>query len=831
MLLSATSKQTRCVFALTCVLALGLTRPARVLAQLSVTYPINRMVIQRNAANQATVQVAGSYEVALDQVEARAVVRTAGQGTTTNWSVLQTNPQNGQFTGTMPVSGGWYKIQVRGLRNGSVVAQDSVSRFGVGEVFAIIGHSNAQGTSCSVDGQDRCTTIAGASDDRVTVVAVDQNTPVFDQYLTTADTRYLPGLAFAQLMTNNGSSPFGRDAWLWGRMGDQLVSQINVPVLIYNAGFGGSTMQQTYWSANDIPFQHSFVRYDLRMPYANLRNLMNLYVTSTGIRAVLVQHGENDRNNPENEIFVNYAGVIDKSRTEFNRPDLGYIVSVSSFVGGRFDNVRNAQFRIINQGGYRTYQGPDLDNINTLDDRPDQLHFSPTGQVKAGNMWAEAIKNQYANCTPYPAQTQPLASIACAPGNQLALTQPANFQYNWSTGSDAQALTVGTGTYSARLKDSQSRIFFPPAVVVPTTVRPGPPTITTAGGRTDICRTTGLTLSSSYNGANVWSTGDTSPFITATTPGQYTVQARQPAYGCLSAVVSKQIGVAPVTLSLALQTSRRVVAVNDTVTFRLLVRNGGECDAGPVTLANRLPPNVSVVSATGPLSVAGGVVSGTFGSVSAGDEISQSYVARLTAAGAYRSSAELTASTNAELGATPGNGTGNGEADEATTDLRTTGASTSLFESPNPNQGPLPPVQSNQPAPDPNKADLSLQLQLTQQAIAVNQTVGVTLVVRNEGGLTATNVGVDVTLPDGVQFVASASGMNASGAVVSGTVSQIPAGQSATLTFTMKATGVGTRALPAQITRADQPDPDSTPGNGYTNGEDDTASTTLRVSN
>ncbi len=828
MLLSV-NKQVVRLFVLTYMSILGFTGPTQVMAQLKITYPISRMILQRDAANRATVQVAGSYSLALDRIEARAVTRVAGQGTTTNWATLQTNPQNGQFTGTMPVLGGWYKIQVRGILNGSIVAQDSVDRFGVGEVFAIIGHSNAQGSSCIINGVDKCPTIAGATDDRVTVVAVDQSTPVYDQYLSTADTRYLPGLAFAQLMTRNGSSPFAREAWLWGRMGDQLVQQINVPVLIYNAGFGGSTMQQTYWSAYDIPFQHSFVRYAIRMPFVNVRNLMNLYVTSTGIRAILVQHGENDRGNSENEIFQYYAGVIDKARAEFSKSDLGYIVSISSYVGGRFDNVRSAQSRIINQANYRTFQGPDLDNINTFDDRPDGLHFSPTGQVKAGNMWAEAIKNQYANCTPYPAQQQPLASIACAPGNQLILSQPASYQYNWDIGSNAQSLTVDAGTYAARLKDAQNQIFFPPAVVVPATVRPAPPTIGTASGIFDICRTTGLTLTSSYNGLNTWSTGVTSASILVNAPGQYTVQARHPAYGCLSDVVSKQIGVARVTLSLAMQTSRRVVAVNDTVTFRLLVRNWGECDAGSVTLANRLPPNVSVVSAIGPLSVAGGVVSGTWPNVLAGNEISQSYVARLTAAGTYRSSAELIASASTELGATPGNGTGNGETDEATADLRTTVFSASLFESPNPNQGPLPPVLSGQPTPEPNKADLSLQLLLAQQVMAVSQTVGVTVVVSNAGGQVATNVGAAVTLPTGMQFWGSSSGMSASGAVVSGTVAQIPVGQSATLTFTMKATGSGTRNLPAQITSVGQSDPDSVPNNGYTNGEDDTAVVTLRV--
>ncbi|RYF47361.1 MAG: hypothetical protein EOO39_48425, partial [Cytophagaceae bacterium] len=279
------------------------------------------MVLQRNAANQAAVQVAGSYSQVLDVIEARAVVRVTGQGTTTPWTTLQNNPTNGQFNGSINVTGGWYKIQVRGLKNGSVVVSDSVERFGVGEVFAIVGHSNAQGSSCFINGVNQCETINGASDERVNVIAIDLNSPVYlQQYLTTANNDYLPGLAFSQLLKLSGTSPFAQEAWLWGHMGDELVARLNVPILLYNAGFGGTTIQNTYWSAYDIPFVHSFIRYSIRMPFVNLRNIMNLYVPTTGIRAVLILHGENDRFNPTDSTYKYYSKVIDKMRTEFNKP-------------------------------------------------------------------------------------------------------------------------------------------------------------------------------------------------------------------------------------------------------------------------------------------------------------------------------------------------------------------------------------------------------------------------------------------------------------------------------------------------------------------------------
>jgi uncharacterized repeat protein (TIGR01451 family) len=804
-------------------------------AQLKITFPVSRLVVQRNNNNQATVQIAGSYSQPLESIEARVVARVAGQGTSTNWAPLQNNPINGQFNGSLTVQGGWYQVEVRGLSGGGVVASDVVDRFGVGEVFAIMGHSNAQGSSCYVDGTNRCPTTNGPSDDRVTIVALDQSSSDFQNYLNTADTRYLPGLAFSQLLTNSGMSPFASISWLWGPMGDALVQRINVPVLLYNAGFGGTNMQQTYWAAYDIPFQHSFVRYDLRMPYVNTRNLMNLYVPTTGLRAILVQHGENDRTNPADSTYKYYGGFIDKVRNEFSKPNLAFIVAISSYVGARFDNVRQPQFQTIGRPGYLAFQGPDLDNINSLDDRPDGLHFSPSGQTKAGQAWASAISDSYlSTINPYLAETQPVATIACATSNQLLLTQPGGFQYNWNTGSTGNSVTVGIGTYSARLKSPQNKIYFPPAVVVPANVQPGTPTIATDNGTSSICQSTGLTLTSSYAGANNWSTGSSAQSILVTKPGAYTLQARNLVYGCLSDVVSRTIDLAPVDLGLSLQTARRIVAVNDTVSFWLTVQNKGGCDAGAIGLQSRLPPNVSFVSASD-LSTLNNIVIGTIGNLVPGGIITRRYTARLTAEGAYFPTAELTASVNPIPNVTLNNGTANGEEDETQTDVRailtsTTAASGNVYVSPNPNQGPLPPVQQNQPAPEADKADLSLSVQLSSLAVQPGASLSITLTVQNRGGLAATNVALTDVLPAGLLFVTSSSGMSATGSAVNGTISQIPVGQSASLSFVVQVTGSGMFTNKAQIMSVDQPDSDSTPGNGYTNGEDDQANTYIRTS-
>ncbi|GAB4002627.1 hypothetical protein GCM10028807_61560 [Spirosoma daeguense] len=800
-------------------------------AQVDVTYPVNRMIVQRNNNNTATIQIAGSYSQPIDAIEARVVARESGQGATTNWTVIQSNPTNGQFNGSISASGGWYKLMVRGMRNGTIVGVDSVDRFGIGEVFAIIGHSNAQGSSCGPDGNgnERCPTLGGASDDRVSVVVLDETTPDFNTYLLTADTRYLPGIVFNKLPTFPGQAPFGHFAWFWGRMGDQLAQKLNVPILFYNAGFGGTNMQQNYQAAYNQPFGHGFVRYSLRMPYANFRNLMNLYVPSTGLRSVLVHHGENDRFSPPDSLPIYYSGVISKARQEFNKPDLAFIIAISSYAGEVFSNVRYAQTQTINQPGFRTFQGPDLDNISSYNDRPDGIHYSPSGQEKVADAWANSITtSMLQSITPYGAETQPLATIACAVNNQLTLTQPGGYQdYMWNTGSTSQAITAGNGTYNARIRNAQQKVYFPPAINVPDNVKPAVPTI---NGGSSICSVGGLILTSSFTGLNQWSTGATSQSITVSSPDSYSLLAKNPVYGCLSEPVYKQITLADADLSLALKSSRGAVLVGDTVTYTLTVRNESDCDAGSITVQNRLPPNMTFISSPDGLSVTNGIVRAVIPSVLARAKVSRRYVARLTAAGMYRNAAELQLQTNNDPDSEPGTGTGDGQDDMAFAELRTRTAGTlSVYVSPNPNPPPLPPVVPDEPLGIPNKADLSLILRANKTVVTTGQSLTFTITIANDGGSSTSNISVKHELPPSLQFVGSISGMTVNGSTVTGTVAQLAAKKVAVLRFEVRAVSAGQSINRIQISASGQPDPDSTPNNGTNNGEDDEARFDLRI--
>ena len=172
-----------------------------------------------------------------------------------------------------------------------------------------------------------------------------------------------------------------------------------------------------------------------------------------------------------------------------------------------------------------------------------------------------------------------------------------------------------------------------------------------------------------------------------------------------------------------------------------------------------------------------------------------------------------------DLNATPANGTGNGEDDEARTDLRTSAGSSDVFVSPNPNEVP----------PQSNEADLSLLMQSSSRALTVGQVVSFTLTVTNRGAMTATNIGLRDKLPANLKFVISVSGMNANRNLISVGLSEILPGKSMSVEFTARVINPGLFTNQAQIDYTNQPDFDSKPNNGYLNREDDRASNELRT--
>jgi hypothetical protein len=351
------------------------------LAQITIQFPTSGIVFQRTNQNSTKFYLSGTCPNDLDRIEAKLLPRSEGQGIATDWLSVEANPISGYYCGSITGEGGWYNLLVRGIKNGQPIGEvTTLEKVGIGEVFLIVGHSNAEGGASPS---------LGSNDERVNGIHFEQGSQMHTQYLQTADTTYLPN-QYGQFCITCSLSPFG-NPWYWTQLGDSLASKLNVPILFYGAAFGGSNMDLTYKSAYDIPFSHGFINYSIRMPYVNIRNTINKYVPMTGLRGILSSHGINDAGGTTEEFFNYSLGVIQKTRQEAQHEKLAWMVAISAYNNGVAQHIVNAQHRVI-QEIPDTYQGPDL-NIITNEGRVDNLHLNEDGQRLAAIYWSNAIIN------------------------------------------------------------------------------------------------------------------------------------------------------------------------------------------------------------------------------------------------------------------------------------------------------------------------------------------------------------------------------------------------------------------------------------------------------
>ncbi|MBP6620488.1 MAG: hypothetical protein KA188_09580, partial [Leadbetterella sp.] len=117
-------------------------------AQITVSHPINNAVYQRNSSSQANLIISGSYSQPIaTSIQARLLNPTNGNPIFGyDWSVIQENPIMGYFHGQFSnVPAGWYTLEIRSVRSGTVLEATTINRVGIGDVFMIAGQSNGQG--------------------------------------------------------------------------------------------------------------------------------------------------------------------------------------------------------------------------------------------------------------------------------------------------------------------------------------------------------------------------------------------------------------------------------------------------------------------------------------------------------------------------------------------------------------------------------------------------------------------------------------------------------------------------------------------------------------
>lgn len=430
--------------------------------QITIGFPVERTVFQRNNANLGYVNVYGNVSQDCDRVEARLIARIGGQGVTTSWVVIDSKVAGQAYSGKIQNTGGWYRLEVRGVKGETVLFTSSVERVGIGEVFLIAGQSNAQGYGVSPNAK-------GANDDRVNAYLPRyHDTHGTDQYRNLPD--YLGDLSFGKLESGRGIGPTGYTPYCYGELGDMLVSRLNVPVLFFNAGFTGTSTNNWVQSAQGIPTYNEEYRTEELLygaPYRGFRVTLQSINTLTGFRSVLWLQGEHDRFTngvglSAPEYANNLTFLIQKSRTDIGATIPWVVARASRYRGQNNQRVIDGQNMVINTVP-NVWAGPSTDNIQP--NRYDGAHFQnitgSMGLTELASAWNAALTDTYfSSANPVLPKDVLKINHYCI-GNGTVMLGPDNLyrEYYWNNGNRDREIIASSGFYQLTVRDATGNIY------------------------------------------------------------------------------------------------------------------------------------------------------------------------------------------------------------------------------------------------------------------------------------------------------------------------------------------------------------------------------------
>ncbi len=497
--------------------------PLLAIAQIQVSFPTSRAVLQRNNANQATIRVTGYYTSSVTRVEARLRARD-GQGISSDWHTIQDNPSGGVYAGDITGTGGWYNLEVRGMNSDQQVGNTTIiERVGIGEVFIIAGQSNAQGVHQTAPNplNDRVNCVNYRYSD--TGFPSDPSTPVFTQLDNS------PGFTIA---------PRGVGSWCWGQLGDILVKRLNVPVMFFNAAFTGTSSQNWRDTAPEGGITYGpGGAYPARQPYINLKIALQFYANTLGLRAILWHQGETDNltDVPTLQYVNNLQSTISQSRQDYNK-NMAWVVarvSYGDYIGGVDQAIIAGQNTVINSTA-NVFSGPNTDVIQVPRKRPPLneeigLHFDYDGLIDVANAWNASLTDSFfQSAIPVSAVPSPTISVVCAANNNLTFTVNGNYPtVQWDSGESGSTLTKGAGTYRAKIKDTFGNVVFSGQIrvadsPVATVVDNRPPSVCIGSSLSLTTNYDNITWVNQQNNTNV----STSRLFSTTSAGAYYVRYR-----------------------------------------------------------------------------------------------------------------------------------------------------------------------------------------------------------------------------------------------------------------------------------------------------------------
>lgn len=540
--------------------------PSLITAQVTISYPHDRQVFQRNNANEATFSILGNCAVASTTVQVKLVPVQVNQGTPINWTSLDATPAGGLFQGQIKAKGGWYTLWIRSLVDGKVLDSTSLSRVGVGENFIIAGQSNAQGTMWRTGEK-------GATDDRVNCANVYS---FYTEYNQNPDHRLIGNLStdfpftdFRQMSDQTTIGPLGLSKYYWANLGDSLVTKLNVPVCFINVAWLGTSMQNWAESSRGLATENPWAAgqfFAKGFPYTNLKRASELYGVKNGVRAILWHQGESDTYHKKvdkvqyKKYFVEVIETL-RRQTGLTIP---WVISEVSFGATAYygfpgivdgtcttplwnPEIIAGQKEMLTDGIFtELYSGPNTDQVEiprANDIYASCVHFTPYAYSQLADLWEDKLNASFfANSKPILPALLPIIQLQCGPANELLVSTKSTYvKTQWLNSAESVISTqaskqkLSPGKYSLRLEDALGNEFSVPAFEIANLIPPRTPVVTSKG---DLIACQGGSVELSVSGASGsyrWSTNDTLKVIKVTNSGAYTVSMTN-SLGCKSAL-------------------------------------------------------------------------------------------------------------------------------------------------------------------------------------------------------------------------------------------------------------------------------------------------------
>lgn len=318
---------------------------------MDVLSPREYRVFQRQSRHEGHVLVSGSVRPKCDKVEVRITGKSLKGDLPGKWQPVPIAAATRAFSARVPViPGGWYRVELRAVSDGKVVAESAVEKVGVGEVFVGAGQSNS--TNCGQEKTKQTSGMVSSFGGTSWRIADDPQPGCHDNTL--------------------GGS-------FWPAFGDAMYARYHVPIGVAVTGHGGTSVNQWQPDAADGLFPWMMTRIYQLGPM--------------GLRAVLWHQGESDVQMPTEEYVTKLGTVIRRSSADAGW-QFPWFVAWASYHNAEHPSwplVRAAQRQLWDTGV--ALQGPDTD-ILTGDNRDFDgagIHFSPKGLKAHGEMWAEIM--------------------------------------------------------------------------------------------------------------------------------------------------------------------------------------------------------------------------------------------------------------------------------------------------------------------------------------------------------------------------------------------------------------------------------------------------------